>query len=157
MISFFPWRAAILVAAFGLVAACHRYERRPVSSECPRTDPAPGAAVVRRAAPEAPLAVVGTVVADTAAGDPIAGAEVRLAGPDRVARTDSLGTFRLDAPAPGTYAVVARQLGFRPGQDSAVVTARAGQALRLVLAHPPLDGCGLDMYLLVRKPWWKWW
>ena len=148
-------RAAV-VAALAVGAACARYEHRPVTNSCPR-DPAPGAAVARARAADAPLAVVGTVTAAGPHGDPVAGAEVRLVGAGSPVRTDSVGAFRLAAPAPGTYTVVARRRGMWPGQDSAVVSAEAGQRLRLALQWPPLDGCGMGMNVIVRKPWWKWW
>ncbi len=64
--------------------------------------------------------LVGVVVADSIARQPLAGAEILIAELGRSERSDSRGAFRLRDIPPGTYEVIVRRPGF--GAASAQMT-----------------------------------
>jgi hypothetical protein len=79
-------------------------------------------------------------------------------GVDTLARgsvADSLGRFRLDSLAPGTYAVTIRRIGYAPLRGTVTVPPERGVALRIWLDPEGGRECG-ETYLVRRKRWWEW-
>ena len=88
-----------------------RSHAQPTAATAPATEAVPAAG-----------AIAGTVA--TADGAPIAGAEVRVSGTTRVARTDASGAFRLDRLPPGGYLL--EVLSDRHGGNAVEVAVAAG-------------------------------
>jgi hypothetical protein len=71
--------------------------------------------------------------------------------------TDSTGTFRFDAVAPGQYLMQVRRLAYVPASDSILVPL-AGRDVEVRLGASMLDGpCSGFASVRMRKPWWKIW
>jgi outer membrane receptor protein involved in Fe transport len=89
-----------------------------------------GLALVRRPPPGPvpepvdSVAVAGQVT-DSASGSPIVGATVSVEGTRRSVVTDAVGRYRIASLVPGTYAVRARYIGYRPAR--VLVTLGAGE------------------------------
>jgi hypothetical protein len=94
--------------------------------------------------------------ADNGAPTGLGNAVVTIVGTNRGTDTDSLGRFRIDSIAPGRYAIRTRRLGFKPRQDSVVLTELFGQAVDIGVVRQGLDGCPGFMALVIRKRKWVW-
>ena len=70
------------------------------------------------------------IVTDSAAGFPVAGVNVSIAGTSLGAVTSDEGRYTISGVPPGTYTVDARRLGFTPARRTGV-TVTAGQATTL--------------------------
>lgn len=81
-----------------------------------------------------PRTIVG-IVTDTA-GKAVDSAEVVVASPDRRTVTGADGRFQLDDIKPGSYALVARKLGFFP-QSRRVTVDSAGGSVKFELVQRP--------------------
>ncbi|OYX95424.1 MAG: TonB-dependent receptor [Novosphingobium sp. 35-62-5] len=77
--------------------------------------------------------ITGTVVDDTGTR-PLAGAEVRISGVDRVAQVDGEGRFRITGVPAGTYDVTVRFAGAEPSTKSVTVVDGGEQALAFAMA-----------------------
>ena len=99
--------------------------------------------------------------ADTETGIPVGLGEavVMVVGMKRGAKTDSMGRFRIDSIPSGRYVMRTRRLGFKPRQDSVVLSDFFGQKVEVGLEIDILDGCPGFMSLVKRtRKWtWKWW
>lgn len=126
-----------------LVADAER-EGLPDSPPAPALDGAPpsadssrvrdvGASVARDSAPIARW-LVGTV--RDSAGRPVEGARVALADqPDRPARTDAAGRWRLAVPRLGTRTLQVRALGFAAYDAPVAIARRAPETVDVVLSR----------------------
>ncbi len=77
--------------------------------------------------------ITGTVVDDTGTR-PLAGAEVRISGVDRVAQVDGEGRFRVTGVPAGTYDVTVRFAGAEPATQSVTVVDGGEQAIAFKMA-----------------------
>jgi hypothetical protein len=90
------------------------------------------------AAQSANAALTGTVrVRGSAAG--VSGATVSLEGTSLVARTDSLGRYRLSAVPPGPQVLVARRLGYAPSRTPITVPGTGSLEVDILIATSPLE------------------
>lgn len=110
-------RSPILLVAFASIAATTVHAQQPTGE------------LGRR-----PRTIVG-VVTDTA-GNAVDSAEVVLASPNRRTTTRADGRFQLDDIKPGSYAIVARKLGFFP-QSRRVTVDSAGGSVTFELVRRP--------------------
>ncbi len=138
------------------VAACHRYEYRPVS--CHSYSPVAASAIAWQAtsgkAGTVVVRVVGVTVTDTVL---LTTSSARLdAGGWRPPGKD--GLVRFDSIKFGPHALAVRALGYGLATATVVVppdsgvSAVAGMAQHVIM----LDGCGM-LVECVSKPWWKLW
>lgn len=67
----------------------------------------------------------------TSAGEAVPLATVRLSGTPHGTAADAAGRFRLELPAPGTYAVTVSAIGYEPAEHK--VTATGEESVRLVV------------------------
>ena len=96
------------------------------------------AAQCRPGGPPNPAAVRSTltgIVMDSA-HDPLEGATVFIRAPQRTARTNSAGYFRLDSLAPGTYEVTVRMIGHDIAVQSYNVSDSGGVARFCLIPDP---------------------
>ena len=108
-------------------------------------------------------AIIGTITgqvfdanADNGLPTRLGAAVVTVVGTNRGTNTDSLGRFRIDSVEPGRYAIRTRRLGFKPRQDSIVLTELFGQAVDIGVVRRVLDGCPGFMAVVSRKRKWVW-
>lgn len=141
--------------------ACFRYaeEIRPITAE--DCGPEPPSRAFLRMVPDSSggSTISGHVLdADAESSVPtrVGSALLTIVGTNRGAYTDSLGHFRIDSIAPGRYALRTRRLGYKPRQDSVVLTESFGQIIDVGLARQGHDGCPGFMALVTRKRTWRW-
>ena len=76
-------------------------------------------------------------------GAPVAGAQLVIATPDRAsiasARTDAQGRFQIDAPAPGSYLLIASAPGFQDARQSLIVAESGMKPIDVSLAVVALE------------------
>jgi hypothetical protein len=81
-----------------------------------------------------PRSITG-IVMDTA-HDPLEGAAISIARPQRLARTNAIGQFRIDSLSPGTYELTVRRIGHEIAVQSYTVTD-SGASARFCLIPDP--------------------
>ncbi len=94
------------------------------------------------AVPTIAAAQSGTVtgkVTDVAGGGPLEAARVVLAGTTRIETTNREGVYTFRSVAPGTYAIRALAVGYRPVTDTVVVTAGASVTADLAMTAAPVQ------------------
>ena len=84
------------------------------------------------------------------AGQPVAGARVRLWGTETEARANDAGEFRFAAAAAGTQLIDARMIGFVPLRRVVLVSPESGATVDLVMSDFPME---IDtVRVLARRP-----
>jgi TonB-dependent starch-binding outer membrane protein SusC len=94
------------------------------------------------AVPAIAAAQNGTVtgkVTDVAGGAPLEAARVVLAGTTRIETTNREGIYTFRSVAPGTYAIRALAVGYRPVTDTVVVAAGANVTADLAMTAAPVQ------------------
>ncbi|RZL01090.1 MAG: TonB-dependent receptor, partial [Hymenobacter sp.] len=97
-----------------------------------------GVAATHSAAAQNTSALRGTVT-DSLSGQPLVGVSVALVGQSGGTATDALGQFRLAGLKPGTYALRAGILGYKPNNQSIVLTAGEARSVVITLATTNLN------------------
>ncbi|HTR99818.1 MAG TPA: TonB-dependent receptor, partial [Bacteroidota bacterium] len=98
------------------------------SAQTPRSDDAPAGADIRG------------VVADSATGERIPGANVLLGTTGRGASTNNLGFYLISSVPPGTYRVVVSAVGYARRTLAVTVTDGQSQTLDVRLASRVIEG-----------------
>lgn len=88
--------------------------------------------------PPNPAAIRGSLVGIVmdSAHDPLENASVFIRNPQRQARTNPIGHFRIDSLAPGTYELTVRRLGYDIAVQSYTVTEDGGVARFCLIPDP---------------------
>jgi len=97
-----------------------------------------GLAATHSAAAQSTAALRGTVT-DSLSGQPLVGVSVALVGQPGGTATDALGQFRLAGLKPGTYALRAGTLGYKPKNQSVTLVAGEVRGVAITLATTNLN------------------
>jgi hypothetical protein len=140
------------LATLALLSACARYERTPLPP-CAGRHLDQGWRIVAES-----LVTAGRLqgeVVNGATWAPLGWATVGLDSLARGVYADSVGRFRVDSLAPGSYAVTVRRIGYVPLRGVVTLPPERGLALRVWLDPEGGHECG-ETFLIRRKRWWEW-
>lgn len=140
-------RAKVIAVSLVVLGACvprsgapDRSQARPLTAVCPlEANPAPPTIA------SAPPRTLVVQVADAGTGSLLAPHRIHITLEDMSGRRRSFATdstIRLEAVAPGRYALQVITLGYNARVDTVTIAEKSGRTLTVAVHPAPMDACG---------------